>query len=137
MLNVHLEFPLQEIRLLGPYFLLPLLSGRVYHDFLRNVLPELLQDYDMQTRLHLWIMHDGVPPRFLFAVREFLNSVFPEHWTGRGGPKAWPAPSSDLNPLDFYLWEHLKSTVYATEVCDAQDLQQRIQTLCSLYRTFS
>jgi hypothetical protein len=29
-------------RLLGPYFLPPRPSGAVYHDFLRNVLPELL-----------------------------------------------------------------------------------------------
>jgi len=33
----------------------------------------------------------------------------------------------DLNHLYFYFWENLKPTVYATEVGDIQDLQQRIQ----------
>ena len=30
-------------------------------------------------------------------------------------------------PLNFYLWGHLNSTVYATDVDDVQDLQQQIQ----------
>jgi hypothetical protein len=48
-----------------------LLAGVVYLGFLRNVLPELLQDVHLQTRIHLWFMHDSVPPHFLLAVREF------------------------------------------------------------------
>jgi hypothetical protein len=53
--------------------------------------------------------------------------VFPEQWIGQGGPTAWTAPSPDLNPIDFYTWGHLQSTVCATEVSDIQDLQQQIQ----------
>jgi hypothetical protein len=49
----------------------------VYCDFLGNVLPELLQDVDLQTRIHLRFMHDGAPPNFLLAVWELLNNVFP------------------------------------------------------------
>jgi hypothetical protein len=30
----------------------------------------------------------------------------------------------DLNPLDFYLWEHTKSSLCAEEVNGDQDLQQ-------------
>jgi hypothetical protein len=55
-------------RLLGPYFLSPRLTGAIYNDFLRKVLPEPLQDMDMQTRIQLWFMHDNVPPHFLLAV---------------------------------------------------------------------
>ena len=36
-------------RLLEPYSLPPHLTGAVYHDFLHNSLPELLQDVDLQT----------------------------------------------------------------------------------------
>ena len=46
---------------------------------------------------------------------------------GRGGPIAWPARSPDLNPLDFHLWEHLKSIVYATLIEHAEILRNRIQ----------
>jgi hypothetical protein len=64
--------------LLGPYFLPPHLPGTGYHYFLQNILPELLQDVDVQTRIHLWFMHYGTPPHFLLAVQEFLNNVFLE-----------------------------------------------------------
>jgi hypothetical protein len=109
-------------RLLGPYSLAPCLTGAVDHDFLYNVLSELLQDVDLLTGIHVWFMHDGAPPHLL-TFRKFVNNLFPEQWVGRGGPTAWPAPSSDFSPLDFYLWEHVKSTVYATVFSDFQGLQ--------------
>jgi hypothetical protein len=40
--------------------------------------------------------------------------VFPEQWIRQSGPTAWPARVPNLNPLYFYLWGHMKSTVYAT-----------------------
>jgi len=40
-------------RLLGPYFLPPRLTGTVYHDIPRSVLPELLQGVDLQTEIQL------------------------------------------------------------------------------------
>ena len=46
---------------------------------------------------------------------------------GRGGPTAWPARSPDLNPLDFHLWGHLKSIVYATSIGHAEILRNRIE----------
>jgi len=42
----------QSVRLLGSYFLAPRLTGSVYRSFLRHVLPELLEDVDLQTRIH-------------------------------------------------------------------------------------
>ncbi|KAJ4436866.1 hypothetical protein ANN_16998 [Periplaneta americana] len=35
-------------------------------------------------------------------------SRYPSRWIDRGGPIAGPPRSPDLNPLDFYLWDHLK-----------------------------
>jgi hypothetical protein len=42
-------------RLLGPYFLPPRLTGAVYHDIPRSVLPELLQGVDLQTEIQLML----------------------------------------------------------------------------------
>ncbi|GFG40851.1 hypothetical protein Cfor_05350 [Coptotermes formosanus] len=80
MQSIHLESPCRYFgdRLLGPYCLPPRLNGAVYHDFLRNFLPELLQDVDLQTRIHLWFKHDGAPQHFIVAFRKFLNNVFPD-----------------------------------------------------------
>jgi len=67
-----------EGRLMEPYLFPELVTGIVYLDFLRNILPELLQDVHLQTRIHLWFKHDAVPPHFLLAFREFLSYVYPE-----------------------------------------------------------
>jgi hypothetical protein len=37
-------------------------------------------------------------------VRKYLNICFPGHWIGKAPPIAWPPRSSDLTPLDFFLW---------------------------------
>jgi hypothetical protein len=47
---------------------------------------------------------------------------------------SWPPISPDLNPLDFYLWGHLKTVVYATPVNDAGDLRERVQNACQVIR---
>ena len=60
-------------------------------------------------------------------VRQFLNQHFANKWIGRGGPIAWPARSPDLNPLNFHLWGHLKSIVYATSIENAEIPRNRIE----------
>ena len=42
-------------RLLGPYLLPPRLTGVVYHNIPRSVLPELLQGVDLQTEIQLMV----------------------------------------------------------------------------------
>jgi hypothetical protein len=44
--------------------------------------------------------------------KEILDEQYPDRWIGRGGPRSWPARSPDLNPLDFFLWGHVKNVVY-------------------------
>jgi hypothetical protein len=48
---------------------------------------------------------------------------------------AWPPRSPDLNHLDFYLWGHLKSLVYATPVNTQQELWQRVWVACDTVKT--
>ena len=70
---------LQETDLRGPAFFCHVGLG-LFTDFLRNFLPDLLQDVDLQTEIHAWFMHDCSPQHFLFAVGAFLNSLFPAHY---------------------------------------------------------
>jgi hypothetical protein len=56
-----------------------------------------------------------------------LDNQYPQRWIGRGGPHHWPARSSDLNPLDFFLWGHLKSLIYRRPINSETDLGVRIQ----------
>ena len=49
-------------------------------------------------------------------MKDYLNETFRNRWLGRGGPVPWPPRSSDLTPLDFFLWGHMKTLVYETKV---------------------
>lgn len=56
---------------------------------------------DLLARIDLWFMHDVAQTHFLLAARTSLNNVFPKQRIGRGGIRAWPASTPDLNPADF------------------------------------
>jgi hypothetical protein len=47
-------------------------------------------------------------------------------WIGRNGPVEWPSRSPDLNPIDFYLWGHVKIEVYSILVTNVDELLERI-----------
>lgn len=82
--SVHLQFQCKHCKRQTSG---TLLSSTVSHSgclprFPLKSIPELLQDVDMQARIHLWLMHYGTQPHFLLAVWEFLNRVFSEQWIG-------------------------------------------------------
>jgi len=64
---------------------------------------------------------------FSLAARIILINMVPEQFIWHSGPTACSVPTLDLYLLDFYVWEHLKSTVYAIEFRDFQDFKQRTQ----------
>ncbi|KAJ4449697.1 hypothetical protein ANN_01101, partial [Periplaneta americana] len=88
--------------------------------------PHVLEDTPLINRQHIHFLHDGAPAHFSRTARRYLDRRFPVRWIGRGGPIAWPPRSPDLNPLDFYLWDHLKSLVYSSPVPDLESLRNRI-----------
>jgi hypothetical protein len=49
-------------------------------------------------------------------VRDVLSNTCHDRGIGTGVPTAWPLRSPDFNPLDFYLWRHLATVVYAAPV---------------------
>jgi hypothetical protein len=48
---------------------------------------------------------------------------------------AWPPRSPDLNPLDVYLWGHLKTLVYAAPV-DNEEALHRTVDACQTVRNY-
>ncbi|KAJ4439310.1 hypothetical protein ANN_07432 [Periplaneta americana] len=102
------------------------LKGQAYTNFLEKTIPHVLEDTPLINRQHIHFLHDGAPAHFSRTARRYLDRKFPDRWIGRGGPIAWPPRSPDLNPLDFYLWGHLKSFVYSSPVPDLESLRNRI-----------
>jgi hypothetical protein len=61
-------------------------------------------------------MHDCASAHFSRTVRDVPDNSYHDRLIGGGGPTAWPPCSTpDLNPLDFYLWRHLKTLVDACQ----------------------
>lgn len=116
-------------KLIGPVFLPPRLNGEEYLNLLRNELPVLLRNANVNLR-GMYFQQDGAPAHFTNEVREYLNEQYPQHWIGRGGPVNWPARSPDLTCLDYFLWGHLKSLVYSEEIRNSDHLRERITQAC-------
>ena len=53
-------------------------------------------------------------------VRFHLHHTMPGRWIGRGVPIAWPPPSPDLTPLNFFQWGFMNSFVYQVNNDDLQ-----------------
>jgi hypothetical protein len=87
-----------------------------------NDLPAVLEYVPLHQRQQMWFMHDRVSPHSLYIVRQHLNQTFGEQWIGCGGAVNWPARSPDLNPLDFWLWGHLKTLVYSAPINDLRGI---------------
>jgi hypothetical protein len=79
-------------------------------------------------------MHGGASAHFSSTVRDVLNNICHDRWIGRGEPIAWPPRFPALNPLDFYLWVHLKTLVYAAPVDSEKALHHPIVDACQTIR---
>lgn len=103
------------------------LNGLAYRDFLNNELPALCEEIPLQSRSTMWFQQDGAPPHYSVAARTVLNRRFPNRWIGRAGPICWPPRSPDLNPLDYFLWGHIKSVVYRQPINNEEELKEYIK----------
>ncbi|EZA54312.1 hypothetical protein X777_06134, partial [Ooceraea biroi] len=83
--------------------------GRHYTDFLRQRLPELLEEIPLLQRRNMFFQQDGAPPHAYRDVTTFINERFPGRWIAQHGPIIWPARFADLTPLDFFSLGSLKT----------------------------
>ena len=119
-------------QVIGPIYLPANLNGTIYLNFLQEeVMPALtaLFPHQAEADLHddrIWFQQDGAPPHYAQNVRHYLSEVFPNRWIGRRGTIEWAPRSPDLNPLDYFLWGHLKTKVYVTRPENLDELMQRL-----------
>ena len=58
-----------------------------------------------------WIQQDGATSHFTLNTIELLSVYFDGRVISRNAAVEWPPHSSDLNPLDYYLWGILDKRV--------------------------
>lgn len=120
-------------RIIGPVFFTGTLTAERYCELiLHGIVEEFLDNVPLNENLELWFQHDGAPPHFAAVTRNLLDQLFHNRqWIGRGGPMEWPPRSTDITPLDFFLWGHLKQEVYRTPLTTQDDMMERIRTACA------
>lgn len=60
----------------------------------------------------VWFQQDGATPHTAVKVLDWLKETFDNKFISFKSDRVWPPHSPDLNPLDFFLWGHLKDNVY-------------------------
>ncbi|GBO00096.1 hypothetical protein AVEN_79305-1 [Araneus ventricosus] len=77
------------------------------------------------------VQYDGVLPHKISNIKQYLMETFQNQFIGYDGFVEWPPHSTDLTPLDLFLWGHIKGQVYATPPSTLQDLRRRITDACA------
>ena len=102
-------------------------TGARYKDMLDNFLvPELHRRHIPLRRV--WFQQDGASPHTTRWVLARLQALFPGRVLSKGGSVPWPPRSPDLSPLDFFLWGHLKTLVFAQPIRSLRQLRNRISS---------
>jgi hypothetical protein len=70
-------------------------------------------------------------PRYHHEVRAYLDDNFPDRWIGRRGSVEYTERSPDLAPLDSYLWDYLKDSLYSTKTATLQELRHDTEQSCA------
>lgn len=112
---------------IGPFEFVGHLNGEAYASFLRDELPELLEDLPLDLCRRLIFQQDGAPAHNSRVASTVLNQMFPDSWIGTYGPFAqFPPRSPDLTPPDFFLWGFIKQIVYQTPLYSREELEGRL-----------
>uniref|UniRef100_A0A914D1Q5 Tc1-like transposase DDE domain-containing protein n=1 Tax=Acrobeloides nanus TaxID=290746 RepID=A0A914D1Q5_9BILA len=113
---------------IGPIFFTGGISSEAYKQTLKNFVSDLHQISNENE--HPILVQDDSKLHSNAEVVEFLEKEFPNHWIGTESKYAkWPHHSSDLSPINFFLWGYIKSRVYKTpiETGDVDELKKRIE----------
>ena len=118
-LSTHTQYP-QKVNvfvgifgrhIIGPFFLEQNLSAEYFLNLLNNQIEPALEEVVRENQ-EVWFQLDGCPAHNARIVREHLQNAFNGNVIGPNQTICWPPRSPDLSPNDFFLWVHLKNTIY-------------------------
>ncbi|GFV55414.1 uncharacterized protein TNCV_2463041 [Trichonephila clavipes] len=93
-------------------------------------IPEL-NNHDVQE---MWFQQDGTTCHTARVIIDLLKNTFGDHLISRFGPVNWPPRSCDLTPLDYFLWDFVKSLVYADKPQTLDHLEDNIRCVIAAIR---
>jgi hypothetical protein len=73
-----------------------------------------------------YFQQDGARVHTTVANMNFLREFYDERLISINAAIRWPPRSCDLTPCDFFLWPHLKNSIFRQPVDNLDQLQERI-----------
>lgn len=118
--------------LIGLYFF----DGTVNHENYLEVSKKFHRTASKRKMIQNYhFMQDGAPPHRKDIVLNYLKSKFENRLIALGTDFAWPPYSPDLNPYDFFLWDHLKDKVFNEQFNDIETLKKKIISVSRSIKT--
>ena len=74
-------------------------------------------------------MQDGAPPPTAHRVLTWISDHFGERVVGQMTQHEWASHSPDLNPLDFFLWGHIKDQIMGQTFQNIDELKNIVNRL--------
>jgi hypothetical protein len=111
-------------RLIGPIFFEDSVTAERYRNNILDVFINQLHDDELT---HGYFQQDGATAHTARETLRYLRQFFGDRLISRD---LWPARSPDLTPLDYYLFPHLKNTIFKEPVHTIDDLKIRIREEC-------
>ncbi|GFU50521.1 DDE_3 domain-containing protein [Trichonephila clavipes] len=134
--QVYVEAPLHPEKLTGALYGLvefffkndeghnATVNGDRYRAMITNFFIPQLNNHNVQE---LWFQQDGATCHTARATIDLLKDTFGDRLISRFGPVNWPPRSCDLTPLDYFLWDYVKSLVYADKPQTLDHLEDNIR----------
>ncbi|GFX00397.1 cGMP-dependent protein kinase, isozyme 1 [Trichonephila clavipes] len=134
--QVYVETPLHPEKLFGALYGLVeyffkndeghnvIVNGDRYKAMITNFFIPELNNHDVQE---LWLQQDGATCHTARATIDLLKDTLGDRLISRFGPVNWPPRSCDLTPLDYFLWDYVKSLVYADKPQTLDHLEDNIR----------
>ena len=117
-------------RIFGPYFFEDPVTGNMqtvnaerYVEMLETVFDEEM----MSEVADHWYQQDGAPSHTSRISMACLEEKFSAKLISGKSEFPWPACSPDLNPLDYFLWGHVKSIVFEVNPRTTEDLKAAVE----------
>lgn len=106
-------------RIVGPVFFENTVTANRYREFLEIIINQL----DDEEITRGYYQHDNATAHTAAQTQHYLEEFYEDRVISRG---LWPPRSPDLTPLDYFLFGHLKNTVYKNRLHTVDDLKNAI-----------
>lgn len=101
-------------------------DGERYRTMLRDFLWPAIMNMDLDN---VWFQQDGATCHTARETIHLLQTRFEGKLLSRNGDVNWPPRSCDLTPLDFFLWDYIKSKAYVNNPQTIQELKDEIRRI--------